>query len=521
MGVLEQDIQAELQKLKSQLEQVRLTQRDTSFKFNREQQVLKRMVTSLATTCRGSSPRLNQSLEELCFALEQQKDISTLIPKLAVLERMLKQQSLAMDKQTSHLDSQLQHSGETLLRVPGLPAKIKRDLRDLLSFSAAQPLEKTQQALRLLEIYERAVKIQCANPNLALNELTQQADRELLHRLAVDLQHLITELDFNGESGDQLTDIRTKLLLGVNTHTLLELTLEVLRLVVDGSHAERKAAEAFLEQVNLSIGNNLKSATQNLEQSQSYMAHRQEMNGELSSLVARSQTALKEQTELEQLKMKMAPLLREMSSLSERLLLAEQREQALLERMRYSKDQMEALSDLAQDYRRRLEDQALRAQLDPLTKVYNRSSFTERLEHEYRRWIRTQHNLRVVLFDIDKFKSINDSFGYTAGDKALSIIARTIKKELRDSDTVARFSGEEFILLLPERSDNESYQIIHQIQLNVSKLPFKFRDKSLTITLSAASIRFMDSDTPETVLDRLNLTLSEAKHIGPSQLVWK
>lgn len=96
--------------------------------------------------------------------------------------------------------------------------------------------------------------------------------------------------------------------------------------------------------------------------------------------------------------------------------------------MRYSKDQMEALSDLAQDYRRRLEDQALRAQLDPLTKVYNRSSFTERLEHEYRRWIRTQHNLRVVLFDIDKFKSINDSFGYTAGDKALSIIARTIKK---------------------------------------------------------------------------------------------
>lgn len=158
------------------------------------------------------------------------------------------------------------------------------------------------------------------------------------------------------------------------------------------------------------------------------MAHRQEMNGELSSLVARSQTALKEQTELEQLKLKMAPLLREMSSLSERLLLAEQREQALLERMRYSKDQMEALSDLAQDYRRRLEDQALRAQLDPLTKVYNRSSFTERLEHEYRRWIRTQHNLRVVLFDIDKFKSINDSFGYTAGDKALSIIARTIKK---------------------------------------------------------------------------------------------
>ncbi len=77
---------------------------------------------------------------------------------------MLKQQSLAMDKQTSHLDSQLQHSGETLLRVPGLPAKIKRDLRDLLSFSAAQPLEKTQQALRLLEIMNARSKFNVPIP---------------------------------------------------------------------------------------------------------------------------------------------------------------------------------------------------------------------------------------------------------------------------------------------------------------------------------------------------------------------
>lgn len=521
MGVLELDIQAELQKLNSQLEQVRLTQRDTSFKFNREQQILKRMVTSLATSYCGGNQNLQHNLQELCFALAQKKEISPLLPQLAVLERMLKQHSVAMDKQNHHLDSQLQLSGETLLRVPGLPAKIKRDLRDLLSFTSAQPLEKNQQVLRLLEIYERAVKIQCANPNLALSELTQQGDRELLLRLSTELQHVITELDLNGDSGDQLMDIRTKLLLGVNTHTLLELTLEVLRLVVNGSHAERKAAEVFLQQVNLSIGNQLKSTHQTLEQSQSYMTQRQEMNTELNQIVSRSQTALKDPTDLEQLKAKMTPLIREISSLSERLLLAEQREQALLERMRYSKDQMEALSDLALDYHRRLEDQALRVQLDPLTKLYNRSSFSERLEYEYRRWIRTQHNLRVVLLDIDNFKSINDSFGYSAGDKALTIISRTIKKELRDCDTIARFSGEEFIVVLPELSDSETYQIIHQIQLNVSKLPFKFRDIDLTITLSASSVRFMDSDTPEAVLDRLNLTLNEAKQLGPSQFAWK
>ncbi len=68
----------------------------------------------------------------------------------------------------------------------------------------------------------------------------------------------------------------------------------------------------------------------------------------------------------------------------------------------------------------------------------DRTAFTDRLELEYRRWIRAQHSLRVVLLDIDNFKAINDSFGYTAGDKALKIIARTITKEVGITDTVAR-----------------------------------------------------------------------------------
>lgn len=126
MGVLEQ----ELHELKSQLEQLRLTQRDASFKFTREQKVLKRIIASMTDAYKSENPRLQAGLRELKKAIEQQQDVSSLIPKLAVLERLLKQQGVAMDKQTEHLDSQIKHSGETLLRLAGLPTKIKRDLRD-------------------------------------------------------------------------------------------------------------------------------------------------------------------------------------------------------------------------------------------------------------------------------------------------------------------------------------------------------------------------------------------------------
>lgn len=521
MGVLEQDIQSQLYELKNQLEQVRLTQRDTSFKFKREQNVLKRMLCSLSLACCCEDERLQQALSELRQSLEQQQDISALLPRLAVLERMLTKQTLAMDKQTSQLDSQIHHSGETLLRITGLPAKVKRDLRDLLSYSGGVENSKAEQAMKLLALYERSVKIMATNPDAVIGELDNSADKELLNRLSEELQNVITELDFEGESGELLNDIRSKLLLGVGSHTLLELTLQTLKLVIEGTKFERKTSEQFLEQVNTSLATTLKSSSQNVEQSKSYLAQRQEMNEELNGLAGQSAQMLDKATSLDTLRSHLAPVLSQIGALTERLNHAEQREQALIERMAYSKHQLEALFDLTQDYRRRMEDQAQRMLLDPLTKTYNRTAFGDRLELEYRRWIRNQHPLRVALLDIDEFKSINNSFGYSAGDKALKIIARTIQKEIGDTDTVARFSGEEFIILLPERHHNDSYQLLQNIQKQIKQLPFKFRAQNITITLSIICTEFKEPDTPEEVLERLNLGLQHAKATGPNQLIWK
>ncbi len=521
MGVLEQDIQIQLHQLRLQLEEARLAQRDGLVKFKLEQKVLKRIVSSLSQAYKGKDTRLDQYLVELREALDQQKDVSILIPRLAVLERMLKKQTLDTQQQSQNLESQIKHSGEVLLRVPGLPPKIKSDLRDLLHFSGGKRASEAEKAQRLLSIYERSVKIITTNPHSIVEELAQNADKELLLNLNEELQLLITELDFEGESGELLSDIRAKLLLGVTTQSLLELTLEVLKLVVAGTSFERKTSEKFLEQVNSALSTSLKSTTQNVEQSQIYFEHRKEMHKELDSLVSRSQLTLRDATEFNELKNTMEPLVREIASLTERLSLAEQREQALLDRMNYGKNQMEALYEVTQDYRRRLEEQAQRLLRDPLTKVYNRTAFNDRLELEYRRWIRAQHNLRVVMLDIDKFKTINESFGYTAGDKALKIIARTIKNNISDTDTVARFSGEEFVLLLPDHTDSECYQIVQKIQNSISHLPFKFRDKHLTITLSAASTVFKDTDSPEVVLERLHIALTKGKKFGPNQLTWK
>ncbi|MBE4593107.1 GGDEF domain-containing protein [Vibrio navarrensis] len=519
MGILESDIQAQLHQLSCQLDQLRLTHRDTSLKFKREQLVLKRIVTSLSAACQVSDATLSQNLQAIQRELEQQKDVSRLLPRLVVLERMLRQRTVAMDKQTSFLDEQLKHSGETLQRVAGLPAQLKRELRNLMGFSHGQG-RNVDHAVKLLNIYERALKIITSNSRLNFNE-QNSLDRNQLDCLATELQNAITELDFEGESGDFLLDIRTKLLLGVSAEALIELTLQVLKLVIEGTHFERKASEQFLEQLNASLAANLKTSHQNVDQSQTYFEQRQQFNKELGKLVAKSRFSVDNATELEQLKATVSPLLAQIESLSQRLSLAEEKEQVLQERLQYGQHQLEAVFDVTQDYRRRLEDQAQRMLLDPLTKVYNRTAFNDRLELEYRRWIRAQHNLRVVLLDIDSFKAINDSYGYTAGDKALKIIARTIRKVAADTDTVARFGGEEFILLIPEQTDEYSLNLVKKIQSEISKLPFKFREQQITITLSAVSTAFGEADNPEYVVDRLGTMLKESKQRGLNQLDWR
>ena len=234
----------------------------------------------------------------------------------------------------------------------------------------------------------------------------------------------------------------------------------------------------------------------------------------------RSQESLEHAQDLEELKGEVSPLLAKMASLTERLRMTEEREQALQERLSYSKNQLEAVFESTQDYRRRLEDQAQRMLLDPLTKVYNRAAFNDRLELEYRRWIRSQQNLRVVLFDVDNFKAVNDSYGYTAGDKALKIIARTMSKRIADTETVARFGGEEFIMLIPEQSEEYTLELMKHIQRDISKLPFKFREQNIMITLTAVSTSFKEADNPEYVLDRLGNMLRDAKQRGNSQVNW-
>ncbi|EOD81083.1 GGDEF domain family protein [Grimontia indica] len=505
--------------LKEKLQQSQLVFRDLALKSRREATILKRLISRLIAASQAhDDPLLNERLSQIRRELDSQEDVSRLIPQLALVERMVNRHNQATERAKDSLECQFQQSGETLKCLPGLPAQLKRDLRTLLTSPAAEQKGSTEKIVALLQLYERALKLLSLPSNgLSARDLLN-IDR--INQLCSELQHLITELDFDGEVGDRLLDIRSRLLLSPDAQTLLELTLESVQLILDGTRNERKASQAFLSQLNEDLSILQRHNGRSIDSSQAIATQRSSLNEELAASVDSIHNHLQEAETLEELRPNLSQVAVNLASLVARNRELEEREQQLMEQLQHNEQKLEALYQQTMDYRRRLGDQERKLLLDPLTKVYNRAALDDRLEHEYRCWIRYQTPFCLAMIDIDHFKSVNDQYGHLVGDKVLKVVARTIHQCLRDTDFIARFGGEEFVVLLPDADEETRKALLNNVRETVSRLPFKFKDTRLTITVSIGGSLFKDNDSTVDVLERADNALYNAKHNGRNKLVW-
>jgi diguanylate cyclase (GGDEF)-like protein len=145
---------------------------------------------------------------------------------------------------------------------------------------------------------------------------------------------------------------------------------------------------------------------------------------------------------------------------------------------------------------------------DSLTSVYNRHFFNEMLPREMERASRYGNQLSVLLLDIDGFKKYNDTFGHLKGDIVLKTIARIFSLQLRKSDTIARFGGDEFVVILPETNRHRAIAIANRIQSAVAAQ--SFNNVALSVSIGVASFR--PGLTPEQLLDEADQDMYRRKN---------
>ncbi|MEW6404339.1 MAG: diguanylate cyclase, partial [Chloroflexota bacterium] len=158
---------------------------------------------------------------------------------------------------------------------------------------------------------------------------------------------------------------------------------------------------------------------------------------------------------------------------------------------------------------------------DPLTTVYNRRGLFELGEFELARARRIHRPFSVIIMDIDHFKRVNDTYGHAAGDEVLRRLAERCRQGSRAVDLVGRYGGEEFLLLLPEAGLEAAYQVGERLKQWITGKPFKYDGAELRISISAGVAEMREDDTLQSLIDRADAALYEAKHTGRNRVVAK
>jgi len=159
---------------------------------------------------------------------------------------------------------------------------------------------------------------------------------------------------------------------------------------------------------------------------------------------------------------------------------------------------------------------------DELTQVYNRRHFQHMLQMEWKRAVRFFRDLSIIMIDVDHFKAYNDTFGHLEGDTVLKQIGQILQRNLREVDTVARFGGEEFVLLLPDTDKHGAIAVAEKIRHLVEQNRFMTQDHKSTrpITISAGIATYPDDVSEmDDLIDHADIALYRAKEGGRNQVI--
>ena len=162
------------------------------------------------------------------------------------------------------------------------------------------------------------------------------------------------------------------------------------------------------------------------------------------------------------------------------------------------------------------------AAIDTLTGLYNRRFGLERLSQDFSRSVRSKEPLGTVLFDIDHFKVVNDTYGHEAGDQVLKAVADAVKAVLREGDTLMRYGGEEFLAVLPGAGEADVAHLGERIRRVVESTTVMFDRHQISVTTSLGAVSFPSVNVTDLddLIRQADTAMYEAKNAGRNRLIF-
>lgn len=463
--------------------------------------MLEQLLTQLQYLMK-QSPQFDEEMLKLIFKENSLGDITV---DSAALKAQLLQYIEAKQTEQSQQKNTVEEVSQALPSAPKLAVEDGNSLQliigNLESFADFYAQTSTQLASELGE------------------EKAQQLELITTHK--ENLTHLYETIDINYQLHSALNELAAALTSIETTEQLLGNVEEVIALLLKSMLSEKEQSKFFVKDIQQEI-DDLKAINQQTDdinrsgqkQHQKWDKTASRNLNNLNQLSGR--LALKE-SDAKAINNEVALLkesLAEKTVIDEKLFALQQKQ---IEKLTKKLEQTE---QEASTYHSQLVEQRLINMQDSLTKLPNRKALEQKFEANFTTAKQSNQSLWVAVADIDHFKSINDNYGHSAGDKTLQVIASALSNSIRDSEFIARYGGEEFVLLIPDLPQNAITNVLNRVRERIKSIPFKFKDKKVQITMSIGATKIKATDSNRQVsFDRADKALYQAKRQGRDRVI--
>ncbi|MCD6308445.1 MAG: diguanylate cyclase [Candidatus Latescibacteria bacterium] len=321
--------------------------------------------------------------------------------------------------------------------------------------------------------------------------------------------------------GDDIEIIRRRVIGADDLDYLLSLRKSVIQLIetyAADTEQEKESLTGFLHEISEKLVALEKSLAATTEASTQFNRANLKFNETLDTDIEYVKQEVTKKNQFEDLKQAVIERLEKISTTlsfkrDEYVIRIEDSEKEQVELQKHFKNVITSL----QNKNRILQEQSSR---DPLTGIFNRRVFKERLDVEFDRFIRYRTGFSLLFFDIDNFKQVNDTYGHEAGDRALKGIAVSTQEILRKTDVFARYGGEEFVVILFETDIDQAIIVAEKLRGLIENAEFIYDGRRVPITISIGVTESRDSDPDgESVVKRADFLLYQAKGRGRNRVV--
>jgi diguanylate cyclase len=487
------------------------------------------LAVELTRLAQGQDPKLDYLLEQLRYSLHESASSSDFKNSAARFLKYIVSGDvefaggfeLSIQKTAVDLFSAIESCFPSVTQI----STLKEEL--LLASSLQETVEKIEKVIPLLVDVSVGASVSTqgiesgdevgSSSGLSGSIQGEFSLAQMLDIISPALSQLLDQLNLLEPDDDRVNSVRNDLVRIVSMDELETVLGEALGLVVDVARQidqEREYTEQFLTQLRL----HLKSLEEGISESIDLDASLQNVDKiqmEVGSEVEGIESAVNDNNDLDLLKRIVRTRVERLSTkMTDYVANEKQQLEAARDKIGELTRQTQAMNNEVESLRHQLIEKQQVLAMDTLTGVANRGGFDKRIEEELARSQRIGFPLSLLLIDVDKFKFVNDTFGHKAGDKVLQTVAKLMSGRLRETDYIARYGGDEFVVLLAGTSAEDSKAVAQGFCDAVKRCGFHSQGQSVDVTLSIGIAQLQKGDTSEILFERADTAMYKVKDQG-------